>query len=253
MMKIDPSPNTPEPAKDPSRPYPISVSIAGHQPLATHPEDEGEANSSSGLHGRPLQVSLLRQVALLEARRGDFKRAIAMLNRLITSHPSDADHYNNRGVIYWRSGQLAAAIADFSTALRLNPGLHNAYNNRANLYAAQGDFSAAIADYQQALNLNPFTVRARINLGITFREVKDYPAAIAYFDEALTFGKLAGQIYAERGRTYHLWGDWNCAVADYCKALPLLQIAKARQVDAPKALYQRVQDWLKQLASGKTA
>lgn len=258
-MQVGPSPDTPEPTKNSSKVQPMAVasSRGGAEPLrdADLAQNAVEASSASvsGSPYLPLQISLLRQVALVHARRGEFSQAVAILNRLIARQPNDANHYNNRGVLHWRAGQIVAAIADFNAALRLNPNLHNAYNNRANLHAAQGNWQASIQDYQQALNLNPFNVRARINLGITYRDMQDYPTAIACFDEALTFGNLTGQIYAERGRTYHLWGDWNYAIADYRKAIALLQRAIVRQVDAPKALAQRVQSWLGQLALGKTA
>ncbi|MFB2917952.1 MULTISPECIES: tetratricopeptide repeat protein [Aerosakkonema] len=187
-----------------------------------------------------LDCNLLRQMARARAQQGDYAHAIEILNSLIESRPSDANDYNNRGLIYFQSGQLVNAIADYNKAIQLNPDLAAAYNNRANYYADRGQLMEAIADYDKALDLNPVHVRAWINQGITFRDLKLYERAIDNFDFALRLGQLKSYIWAERGRTYHLMGDWNYAVSDYRRALEELPVGRRRQ---------QVETWLADLLS----
>lgn len=171
----------------------------------------------------------LRRVARDRAQQGDYAQAIEIMNCLIDRNPSDANDYNNRGLVYFQSGQLASAIADYDRAIQINPHLAGAYNNRANYYAQQGQLIEAIADYDRALDLNPVHVRAWINQGITFRDLKLYERAIDNFDFALRLGQLKAHIWAERGQTYHLMGDWNYALADYRRALEELPAGRRRQ------------------------
>ena len=182
--------------------------------------------------------SSLRQLARGKVQQGDFAAAIEILTQLIRRHPTDANDYNNRGLVYFQSGQYDKAIADYNKAIKLNPDLAAAYNNRANYYAAKKELAKAIADYDRAIDLNPVYVRALINQGITFRDLKLYDLAIENFDFALRLGQLKGNIWAERGRTYHLLGDWNYAIADYRRALEHLTDNRRRQ---------QIQTWLNEL------
>lgn len=182
----------------------------------------------------------LRQLAREKVQQGNYTQAIEILNYLIDRHPTDANDYNNRGLIYFQSGQLASAIADYNKAIQLNPFLAGAYNNRANFYAEQGQLEEALADYDKAIDLNPLHVRAWINQGITYRDLELYDQAIDNFDFALRLGQLKGYIWSQRGRTYHLMGDWNYAIADYRRALD--ELSDGRR-------HQQVKNWLNDLLS----
>lgn len=194
------------------------------------------------------QDTILRQRALSEAQHGNHAEAIAIFSELIDRSPRNANHYSNRGLVYFQSGQSTAAVDDYNRAIELNPRLDSAYNNRANYYASQGLFLEAILDYDIALDLNPANVRAWINQGITFRELEMYDRALESLDLASCLGKLEGHVYAERGRTYHLRGDWNCAVGEYRRALEKLAESSVNE-GATLRLYLQVEAWLDELLS----
>ena len=189
----------------------------------------------------------LRQCVLEAVKRRDYRHAIAILNRLLASHPNSAMDYSNRGLVYLWSGQPHKALKDFNRAIALNPSLASSYNNRANYYASRGARESAIADYDQAIDLNPFHVRARINRAVTLRELQRYDAALDGFEEALVFRQLTCEIYAERGRTYHLRGDWNGAIADYHRALNCLTAPNQEKTVTVHPRWQQVMIWLRQL------
>jgi tetratricopeptide (TPR) repeat protein len=198
---------------------------------------------------------LLRRQALASAQRGEYLQAIELFDLLIKHSPHNASHYNNRGLIHYRTGELIAALADYNRAIALNPELAKVYNNRANCYIALGKLEAAIADYDKAIDLNPMDVNALLNQGITFRDLGLYESAIENFELALHLCELLhhaeaaelpteGHLYAERGRTYHLMGDWNYAVADYQRALSKLPVAKSAAAIVSQRLRVQVETWL---------
>ena len=155
---------------------------------------------------------LLVKQASRAAQKENYSRAIAILDRLIALSPTKADHYNNRGLMYYAMHQSKRALADYGQALTINPLLDKAYNNRANLYATQHSWVDAIADYDRAIDINPLNIRARLNQAITFREIGDYEEALICLDIAMAFRPSDAALYAERGRIYHLDGEWNCAI-----------------------------------------
>jgi tetratricopeptide (TPR) repeat protein len=191
----------------------------------------------------------LRKQALSEARNGNHQNAIALFDELVSREPSNASHYNNRGLVYFQMSDLDQAIADYNTAIKLNPDLDSAYNNRANYYACKGQLLSAILDYDVAININPKNVRAWINQGITFRELYMFERSVECFDTALRFQKIEGNIYAERGRTYHLWGDWNMAIADYNRAINLIPFSADDLMSTSGRLRLQVEVWMDDLLS----
>jgi tetratricopeptide (TPR) repeat protein len=201
---------------------------------------------------------LLRRQALDFAQQGDYDSAIVLFDALIEHTPTNASHYNNRGLIHFQNGDIEAALDDYDCALQLNPNLAKVYNNRANCYIALGELEAAITDYETAIDLNPTNLHALINQGITYRELGQYELALENFDFALHLCKLLdgadlakpdleGHLYAERGRTRHLTGDWNCAIADYRRALTKLPLVDAPLAHASDRLRQQVASWLNSL------
>lgn len=212
--------------------------------VVTSATSSSEPKGASAFHESVQQV---RQRVLQAVDKGDFVRAIAILNRLITMYPTSAEDYNNRGLIHLWSGAQHKAFWDFNRAIALNPELPAAYNNRANYYAGQGAQARALADYERTIDLNPFHIRARINRAITLRSLDRYDEALEGLEEALLFRQMLGDIYAERGRTYHLRGDWNCAIADYRRALQCFS-QKIHQAKSPgRSRQQQLTTWLNQL------
>jgi tetratricopeptide (TPR) repeat protein len=196
------------------------------------------------------QDHLLRRQSLSAAKHGDFEAAIAGLTLLIDRNPSNANDYNNRGLVNYQAGLHDAALSDYNRALRLNPRLASAYNNRANYFATQGNLAEAIADYETAVDLDPTNLRAWINQAITFRDLEMYPQAIDNLDHALHLCELMGQhgevlqaIYSARGRTHHLAGDWNCAMADYQRAIDCLE----REHPSAKRAIAQIARWMHEL------
>lgn len=260
-MKIRMFPGQPH-SKPLSQPSPVSP-VASSTSRTARRQAAGEHSSFSDLSETSVALNptdrdlLLRHRALMSARQGDYQQAIELFDLLIELHPTNASHYNNRGLIHFQNGYSEAALADYDRAIELNPGLAKVYNNRANCYAALGALEAAIQDYDTAIDLNPTNIRALLNQGITFRDLGLYEQAIENFDLALNLSQLLqnagnevaieGHLYAERGRTYHLMGDWNYALADYQRALNELPLASSPDAKVSSRLRLQVTDWLDSL------
>ncbi|MDJ0662630.1 MAG: tetratricopeptide repeat protein [Crocosphaera sp.] len=182
----------------------------------------------------------LRLIIKQEANQGNYTKAIALLNQLLSRCPQSAIDYNNRGLMYLKIADYDQAMADFNQAIALNPQLDRAYNNRGNCYAHQGNLRQAVENYEQALDINPYNQKVWINQGITLRELGNYSLAIETLELAKIIGdQYLGRIYAERGYTHYLMGDWNYAIADYRRALSGLPPGDRYE--------QKVMQWLAQV------
>lgn len=150
----------------------------------------------------------------------DYNAAIADYNKTIEINPKFPWPYHNRALAYGQLERWDEAVVDYGRAIELDPTYADAYNGRAWAYCQVGKFEEAVVDADRALNLKPneanyFDTRATAYVGL-----KRYEDALADMDRAI---KLLpeGWLYYGRGKIYQLMGDEPKAKADFDKAKEL--------------------------------
>ena len=192
--------------------------------------DEAEALSKRGDFNKALK--LLNEAAKLYpdnqfvfVNRGniynnnlrDFDKAIADYNKTIELNDKFPWPYHNRGIAYGRLKRWDEAIADYGRAIDLDQNYASAYNGRAWSYCQIGKFEEALVDANKALELRPneanfFDTRASAYAGL-----KRYEEALADMDKAIKLSP-EGWLYYNRAEIYKAAGDDAKAKADYDKA-----------------------------------
>jgi tetratricopeptide (TPR) repeat protein len=117
--------------------------------------------------------------------KGEFDRAIADCNQVLTLDPKNAHAFNSRGNSYVYKHEYDRAIEDFDEAIRLDSRYVQAFNNRGNAYKYKGQYDRAIQDYDEAIKLDPKFAIAFNSRGSAFYEKGQYGRAIEDFDEAI--------------------------------------------------------------------
>ena len=84
---------------------------------------------------------------------GDYASAIAQLDQLLQTDPSQAKLWNTKAVAHLSLGQPDAAIMAIDQALRLNPDMAIAHRLLGKAQQQAGDRKAAISAYKQATRL----------------------------------------------------------------------------------------------------
>ena len=90
-------------------------------------EDEPDSES---------EVLYLRAVCL--GRTGQTKKALEVLDALLSAHPKHARGFQERGHILRASGQEDAALAAYGRATQENPSLHASWRGQAEILLSQG-------------------------------------------------------------------------------------------------------------------
>jgi tetratricopeptide (TPR) repeat protein len=187
----------------------------------------GHALGNKGERKRAIEV--LGRVIALDPRRirayllrgsirdhlGDHDKAIEDYNKMIELDPECAEAFQNRGAAYSAKGDSARAVKDYGEAIRLNPKDGMPYFNRGNAYYYLGLYDKALADYAKAMALIPGNAAHYNMRGVLYQTRGEFDKAIADFTEAIRLNPLEEGPHNNRGVIYKNRGEYDKAIADF--------------------------------------
>jgi len=128
----------------------------------------------------PHNISIAYAEAL--AAKGNYEKAINVLNRKIAQKPEDYYLYQTKGNVFAVSEQYDSAIANYDIVIEMNPKYARTYINEGEIYEALGEKEKAIKKYMVATYLfarNNFEAEARemerriLRLDPDYKDVKE--------------------------------------------------------------------------------
>jgi WD40 repeat protein len=168
----------------------------------------------------------LRELAQHLAARGEYKEAIAILEKLAADSPEVADYadmlaqtYYAQGSGHEQDGHFDQAIADYTEAIRLKPEVFDCYYSRGEAYAGGGALDEAIADYTEAIRLAPTYAVAYARRGLAYAQKFD--ATLARHLKLRVEDKPQYGCYPEPFQSFEPTDDLRQAVADYLEFIRL--------------------------------
>jgi len=118
-------------------------------------------------------------------QKGEYKKAIDVLDKLLAVKPNDADALNRRATMKALNKDYQGAMIDVNKAISINQKEADFYDTRAYVYYHTGEYNKALIDYNKAI-----------------AEGMNKNGALYYF-RGLTYQKL--------GRINEACGDWTKA------------------------------------------
>jgi tetratricopeptide (TPR) repeat protein len=156
---------------------------------------------------------------------GDFSKALADYNQVITLNPNFTSAYVNRGNLkYQELNDFQGALADYNKAITLKPDFVEVYYNRGFLKQFKlNDPQGALADYNQVIALNPDSAKAYHSRGFLKQfKLNDFRGALADYNKAILINPDYAEAYGDRGTLKgDKLNDFRGALADYNKAITL--------------------------------
>lgn len=196
----------------------------------------------------PKNVLDYRADAQKNMATGNYKGAVADIDKALQKTPSDGSLYYERAKANMAQNNTSEAIKDLSKAIEINPNDASAYYNRANQKSLLGDNKGAIADAQKAQEIfekqnNAAGQEQAENLsnmlqGKTVKTTKadteaqrllaegsnaytkgDYKNAVVKFDELIKRQPNIPELYYNRAIANAANGDDAAALKDYNSAI----------------------------------
>lgn len=190
-------------------------------------------------------------------KRGEYRRAIAMLTNTVKANRSDAlslaHAYFERGIVFLNIGNMDRAIADFDQVIRRVPTFPGVWAERGIAHAQNGNFAAGFRDCDEAIRLdaknalayalradiarlagqpdralkeaaiaiklNPRLARPYQVQGRVFDKVKRYDDAIRAYTQAIRLNPNWDTAIAARADSYYEKGDFKTAEQGFREAV----------------------------------
>ena len=210
---------------------------------------------AAALADDPNQPDALHLVGLVALRRGDPRKAEAMIGQAVAFRPSEAayhaslaqvcqvlgqvdrgieccraacrlqpdrpDYHYNLGLSLMARGDLDAAIDHLRGAIGLKPDFAWAHNNLGNALLLKGEKAAALDHLRQAVRLDPSSAQAHSNLGSALLNLGEHHAALVHYQEAARLRPDLAGSHNNLGNVLHATGRLDESEACYRAAIRL--------------------------------
>lgn len=143
------------------------------------------ASTRPGKGGSAKRVNLLLTEADGRFEKGDYDRAIELLEEVLEIDPDHAFAHNKLGVALCHIGHFPLAAQEFRSAIKSKPNFADPYMNLGSLLCRKGDFAASETALRRAVKLGARNAEARVALGVTLTNQARLSDARSCFDKAL--------------------------------------------------------------------
>jgi tetratricopeptide (TPR) repeat protein len=179
------------------------------------------AKAEAAVRSNPFAVELRLRLGVAYMDKGDFSRAIEVLQEAVRLAPASAEAHNWLGVALMGKSDMPGAVSELRKAVSLDPKYARGYTNLGSALARSGDTAQAVQAFQKALTLEPDSVRAHLNLALALREKGDLKAALLHLRRVATAEPKNATVQYELGQTLRQSGDLSGAVAAFEKAVEI--------------------------------
>ena len=150
----------------------------------------------------PTQLDGRHNLALAYNKKGEYAKAIPVLDEAIQIAPEHPTSYYFKGISYTGMKNYGQAEIEYTNAISKNPNYVAAYFNRGILYTDYINlFDKGIADFKKVLELNPNNKDATINIGICYFKMNKWKEAFEQYTRAIQSFPDDGKIFYLRAIT----------------------------------------------------
>jgi protein O-GlcNAc transferase len=174
----------------------LEKALALHQ---TGQLDEAEAIYSEVLQQQPGNASVLHDLGVVHAQRGNFARAAELVRKAVEIAPGKAAYHSTLGNILVDLGLHDDAVVSHERALAIAPDSAEVLVNLGAALFRGGQHDAALASFGRALAIRPEHVDAHCYYGEVLAHQKRYSEALDIYDRAIIIDPECARAFADRG------------------------------------------------------
>ena len=170
----------------------------------------------------PHQVDAMQLLAALLSQRGQYTKAVQLLQEAIGQAPGHAHMHNNLGIALHQLGKFHEAVLEFNKAIQIRPDFAKAHNNLGVVLMKLGYLDKAITACRQAIRLEDDFKEAYNNLGLVLKKKGDLGNAIESYEKAVNLDPEYAGALSNLGMALIAQGRFKGAVKNLQKAVSLV-------------------------------
>jgi Flp pilus assembly protein TadD len=176
--------------------------------------------------------------------RNELRKDLAVAERGVTDHPSDAGWHDLLGTRYLAAGRIADAVVHLEQALRLDAADAEAHNNLAQALQRLGKTAEAIGHYREAVRLAPRRDQIHLNLASALQDRGEFVEAIRHYRAAVALNPSVAEAHNNFGTALASTGRIDEAIAEFRRALAIRADYReaTNNLDAALGLKSRIRD-----------
>ena len=147
--------------------------------------DQAELIYRQILDENPSHADALHLLGVVAHQRGQFGRAVNLIQKAVSLAPDAGTYYCNLAESYRMGGNMTSALAAAKKAVELVPHSPDAHNHLGLAYQMLGKNAEAVVAFRDAIELRSDFALAHNNLGGVLRELEQKDEALAAYREAV--------------------------------------------------------------------
>jgi Tfp pilus assembly protein PilF len=148
---------------------------------------------------------------------GQLTEALPLYEKVIELGCSQADVFNNYGLVLKEVERWDEAIVNFHKAISLDGSHAAAFNNLGNVLSQLGNKYEAVDAYRNAVNLKPEFDQFLSNFGVALQDITEYEKAEQVFTKILKINPNFGSAYSNLATAQNSLGRTEEALANFKK------------------------------------
>lgn len=196
-------------------------------------EDAVEA-AERALKLDPRNIEAMNVLATFHGRKGQFDKALAYADKVVTLQPGDPIAWNSKGYAQLKLGKPDLAVKAFDTAIRLQPEFATSWINLGEARLRQGQMAQAIQALQKAIVLAPRAMDARLFLAEAYVSTLQPGAAREHLN-------LAAQVLPNNPLVWQRLVEMHLALGEKAEAQRALERLGRLDANAATKLRNRVE------------
>jgi eukaryotic-like serine/threonine-protein kinase len=182
--------------------------------------DAALENSSRALALNEQQAPAHVAMGMIQARKGENKRAESEFNAALKLDPLNADAYRELATNYGAMGRADKAEASYKRAIELRHDDWWSVKQLGVFYFNNARFNEAERCFREVIRLTPNSAKAYSNLGGLYIQMGRYAEAAVQLRKSISLGPT-GDGYDNLGNLYYYEGNYAQAAAQFQKASEL--------------------------------
>ena len=118
------------------------------------------------------EINALVEEGSRSMAQGLLKEAIAIFDRVVTTHPDFAEGWNKRATAHYLNGDYTASMIDIERTLALEPRHFGAISGMGLIFMARGDETNALRAFEEVLKVHPHARGAKARVEELHKKLK---------------------------------------------------------------------------------